>query len=67
MAASAAALEAQLGQLRLGGSNGGTGFEEIEVINLTKQSSKDFIAGKKILCALIMLLLAVRFGDDGLS
>ena len=46
MAASAAALEAQIGQLRLGGSNGGTGFEEIEVINLTKQSSKDFLAGK---------------------
>ena len=37
MAASAAALEAQIRQLRLGGSNGGTGFEEIEVINLTKQ------------------------------
>ena len=46
MAASAAALEPQLGQLRLGGSTGGGGFEEIEVINLTKQSSKDFIAGK---------------------
>ena len=51
MAASAAALEAQIGQLRLGGGAGGTGFEEIEVINLTKQSSKDFIAGKYILCA----------------
>ena len=48
MAASAAALEAQIGQLRLGVSTGCSGFEEIEVINLTKQSSKDFIAGKYI-------------------